>query len=218
VTRARPQRRLTADEHEMISILFEPGERESAIFQLRQAASPAPARFRASLARTIETRLVRQISRFLHRLLASDRGDQSEEFDAADDLRATAEHIAQALRLDEGAEMSGETAAELADDLERAWLRFSAEAAAYRMHTDFLRLDATLSRSNDARRADAEAGAMEKFIAWRSQRYLQRPPSAVTPSIDHEVRLYKNSKKIPDREYRRLRQLLKAGRLDTSEK
>lgn len=219
VSRARKAGRLSACDAEMLGALFDPGMRESALSQLRQADDPVPAGFRRSLADSIDQLLLPHAQQFIERVHASGRGINAVEFDAAVQLVAQLKRGAHQLRVAEGGLMSATEAAELAASLEAAWYRFMAEAAAHRMYHDLVEADASRSRNlttgNSARRNSADDDLLAKFSRWQAQRRASLIIDGQPMSPDECVRRYLQKMRPTDRVRRRLNRLLKERRVPT---
>jgi hypothetical protein len=201
----------------MIEALFTPEFRESAVEQIQAAADPTPPTHRNGVASAIERLLLPHVERVIASVHASGRGLLASEFNAADALRSTAENTANFLRISAEGSLSEDEAAELADALDNTWLAFVAAAAAHRIYDDLLRDDKTLGAANDARAVDADLVALEKFSRWQASRRQQLTRNGAPLPADERLRKFQHAAQRTDRpserEYRRLRKLLKAGRI-----
>lgn len=206
--------RLPEPARAMVEALFDPGNRESAVEQLRQCGDPMPIGHRTALAGAFERLLLPHVELFIHRLYASGRGTSAVEFPPADALRATGENVVRLLRMANDGPMAEAEAHELAGLLDAAWLRFVAEAAAHRMYADLLREDAQLSSANDARAAGADARLIAEFRGY-VERLAKPLHGSVTPDVNDLAKRFKRAKRLSERKWRRFRQLLKAGRIHT---
>jgi hypothetical protein len=218
----------------MLAVLFDPGERESALAALAQAGDPVPVGWRAGLADALEGRLLPHVEAFIGKLYESGRGRAAAEFDAADRLRECAGNVARILRLADDGALDAAAVAELADDLAAAWAEFAAEAAAHRMYADLVAeartLDRAQAKANSERQAVADTALLREFADWQAGRLpwqlaelkpgKRRPrvelaDGTVLPAKDRVQRFKRALKKrgLTERQERRLNRLLKEGRI-----
>jgi hypothetical protein len=212
----------------MIAVLFDPGERESALTQLVQAGDPVPARWREGLATAFERQLLPHIESFIRKLYESGRGQSASEFESANDFRECVCNVVRTLRLSDGSSLDQAAAKELTDDLDQAWNRFAAIAAAHRMYSDLVddgrALSRAQARANTQRRDEADAALLRRFADWQAGRLEwqegKRPKIRLpdgTPLPERKrVQLFKRAlrtRDLTERNQRRLAQLLKQGRI-----
>lgn len=120
--------------------LFIPDVVENACDYISRLDDPAPKGSRQGMAEALVKLLHAPVGRFVARLHETGRGMNATEYEAAENLRASASDIAKELM---EAEIDGVLTRmkshELADRLRVAWLTFIAYAAAYRMYDDLPR-------------------------------------------------------------------------------
>lgn len=219
MTRAKAPGRISAADAPMVAALFDPGSRESAIAALRQLDDPVHPGARAAFSHTLERHLCTHLHAFIERLYASGRGSSAMEFDAADSLLRCAENTITALSVSGDAPMGSAEVTEIADDLERAWVQFVADASAHRMYddliTDLTRKTANMATANAQRQQKADDELLQRFLAWQTpKRALLRTKAGEPLTAAERVKRFKLSKKpFPDRDSRRLSRLLKSGKI-----
>jgi hypothetical protein len=209
----------------MIEVLFQPEDRMSAVQAILEASDPISHDHYDALADTINRLLLANVDRYIDRLLDSGRGCTANEFDSAHKLRNNAENIIRRLRLSSDRPLSFFEAKEMADSLNLDWLTFAAEASAYRMYHDLLRADRAQALGNATRKDKADRDLLATFSAWQSRRRKTLTENGMPLPAEERVRRFKRAihffpndklaerRQTTEREYRRLRALLKAGRI-----
>lgn len=119
--------------------LFDTFQMERVCELVEDSYDPAPEGHRGRLSQSLTRLLIQPIESFIERLYETGRGVNASEFEAADELRACAENVAESLATSDDGTCAKHEAGELADDLHRAWIKFIAYASAHRMYADLPR-------------------------------------------------------------------------------